>query len=314
VDGVTRCLARLLAHLREQGHEAVVLGPQSGLTHYETHPLVGTAGIPLVVYPGLKLNFLRPRFLRVIEEFNPDVIHVVEPIWLGAQVLLAMQLGGPGGAVVASYHTNLPTYATLFGFPWLEPIMWRFVRWLHRKCLLTACPSQSTADMLRSRGITSVRLWPRGVDLEMFGPHRRSHLRRVKWARRNESVVVLYVGRVSYEKNLMLLVEAFGQKSFLQPRLVFVGDGPARGPIEALCRRKGIDAYFEGHLSGVDLAEAYASADIFAFPSFTETFGQVILEALASGLPVVGLDAEGTRDLVADNRTGMLLRKSHFHH
>jgi glycosyltransferase involved in cell wall biosynthesis len=198
---------------------------------------------------------------------------------------------------------------------------------------LTACPSQSTADMLRSRGVPNVRIWPRGVDLEIFGPHRRSHTRRRSWRietapqgsgdacdakmalpkgivapltpppspdllpadeqqRRSESAVVLYVGRMyvafsfhvifldstskvvlfdsSYEKNIMLLIQAFEQVAknlppkSLAPRLVLVGDGPARAHLEAVCKKEGIDAVFEGHLSGIELAEAYASADVFA--------------------------------------------------
>ncbi|KZT56971.1 glycosyltransferase family 4 protein [Calocera cornea HHB12733] len=371
VDGVTRTLARLLAHLKEQGHEAVVLGPKSGMSHYETHPLIGTAGIPLVVYPGLKLNFLRPFFLSTISKINPDVVHVVDPIWLGAQVLMAMEVGwcgsdwsgedaglaslgtGLGGApVVASYHTNLPTYATLFGLAWLEPIMWNLTRWLHAKCLLTACPSPSTAAMLEGQGFKNVRLWQRGVDQDLFNPYRRSERLRESWGvqpsakktqataplvhldpaaamltpppspdllpvgvlpRRNDTPVVLYVGRVSWEKNLLLLIRSFGlmleslSSQDAKPILVLVGDGPARLPLEEECKRLGIDAVFMGHVTGVKLAECYASADLFAFPSFTETFGQVVLEALASGLPVVGLDAEGTRDLVVNERTGLLL-------
>ncbi|EJU04876.1 UDP-Glycosyltransferase/glycogen phosphorylase [Dacryopinax primogenitus] len=372
VDGVTRTLARLLAHLKEQGHEAVVLGPKSGMSHYETHPLIGTAGIPLVVYPGLKLNFLRPFFLSTISKINPDVVHFVDPIWLGAQVLMAMEVGwcgsdwsgedaglaslgtGLGGApVVASYHTNLPTYATLFGIAWLEPIMWKFTRWLHAKTLLTACPSPSTATMLEGQGFKNVRLWQRGVDQQLFNPYRRSEKLRERWGvqpspkktqsasplahldpaaamltpppspdllpvgslppKRTDTPVVLYVGRVSWEKNLLLLVRSFGlmleslSAQDAKPILILVGDGPARQPLEEECKRLGIDAVFMGHITGVRLAECYASADIFAFPSFTETFGQVVLEALASGLPVVGLDAEGTRDLVVHERTGLLL-------
>ncbi|KAF8336344.1 uncharacterized protein EI90DRAFT_2911711, partial [Cantharellus anzutake] len=368
VDGVTRALARLLEHLHVQGHEAVVLGPQSGMTHYETHPLVGTAGIPLVLYPGLKLNFLRPKFLRIIREFQPDVIHIVEPIWLGAQVLLAMQLGWCGPmwkedsldrVVVASYHTNLPTYATLFGFPWAESIMWKWTRYLHSKCLLTACPSTSTGQMLSERGFSNVRIWSRGVDLQALGPHRRSEQRRRRWGivektalrKRRETyvqyspgfgftapitpppsppfgpveyvdevnsndIVILYVGRISHEKNLVFLIRCYQKllaslpTSFLnanQVKLVLVGDGPERSRLEKHCASLGLDVQFEGHLSGVPLAESYASADIFAFPSYTETFGQVVLEALASGIPVIGLDAEGTRDLVSHERTGYLL-------
>lgn len=125
-------------------------------------------------------------------------------------------------------------------------------------------------------------------------------------------IVLLYVGRVSWEKNLVLLLKAYGHLRKLLPathvpKLVFVGDGPARTELETICGDQGYDATFMGHRQGVELAQCYASADVFAFPSFTETFGQVVLEALASGLPVVGLDAEGTRDLVSHRQTGLLL-------
>jgi hypothetical protein len=126
-------------------------------------------------------------------------------------------------------------------------------------------------------------------------------------------VVLLYVGRVSWEKNLVLLLRAYGRMgAFLPagtplPKLVFVGDGPARTELESICEQEGYDATFMGHRSGEELAACYASADVFAFPSFTETFGQVVLEALASGLPVIGLDAQGTRDLVSHGSTGLLL-------
>ncbi|KAH7106568.1 UDP-Glycosyltransferase/glycogen phosphorylase [Auriculariales sp. MPI-PUGE-AT-0066] len=393
VDGVTRTLARLLTHLREQGHECIVLGPESGMSYYETHPLIGTAGVPLVLYPGLKLNFLRPRFLRAILEFNPDVIHVVDPVWLGGQFLLALDAGwcgpqwqGPDRKpVVASYHTNLPTYATLFGLSFLEPIMWGMLRRLHASCVLTACPSFSTIDDLREHhGFNNLRLWPRGVDLSVFSPTKRSAAIRdrlmtssavastppaelsgltlgnaalrpsmsptkyssqqsgnAKWPHHpltpppspplspvdKDLIVILYVGRISYEKNLQLLLDAFAYlvsgtaSSTPSPRaspeldagrvrLVMVGDGPHRSALEASAASQGIAhlTTFTGQISQpADLASWYASADVFAFPSFTETFGQVVCEALASGLPVIGLDAAGTRDLVEHSTNGLLL-------
>ncbi|BEI93893.1 uncharacterized protein CcaverHIS019_0603520 [Cutaneotrichosporon cavernicola] len=366
VDGVTRTLARLLEHLEREGHLCMLLGPGTGMSHYASHPLVGTAGVPLVVYPGLKLNFLRPKFLRTIQDFQPDVVHFVDPIWLGAQTLVALELGWAGedwvgdggpaigtgisGAVVASYHTNLATYATLFGLSWLEPVMWRLQKWLYSKTKLTLCPSPSTRDMLESQSFANVRLWPRGVDLSQFSRKQRCPKMRSNWgvgdspeerqgshfsgrktslpltppaspivtatgAASNplpERIVLLYVGRMSWEKNLVLLLKAYGRLRVMLPpasipKLVFVGDGPARTELQSICSDEGYDAMFMGHRSGVELAQCYASADVFAFPSFTETFGQVVLEALASGMPVVGLDAEGTRDLVSHRQTGLLL-------
>lgn len=436
VDGVTRTLARLLEHLNNEGHEAMVLGPETGIRQYAGHPVVGTFGVPLVIYPGLKLNFMRPRFVRRLQQFKPDVIHFVDPIWLGAQMLPVVQKWLPEVPCVSSYHTNLPTYATLFGMPWLERTMWNLTRNLHDRCEMVFCPSESTRRMLQSKGFSNVEIWSRGVDTELFNPKARDENLRESWgctpkpanlrlplspsvaaadaaakfgseeaalshlagklgvaivhpnARksgasedesfirtpptgpaaspefsfspppaydslsavpdlpssgfllpppalhssasgaskasstaipanlrvdpepRDSKTVVLYVGRISWEKNLRLLIEAFKllpTSVRSKAKLVFVGDGPARGDLTRLCNKLELDASFMGHQKGSRLAAMYASASIFAFPSFTETFGQVVLEALASGLPVVGLHAEGTSDLVAHGKTGLLL-------
>lgn len=403
---MTRTLARLLEHLHAEGHEAMVLGPDTGLTKYLGHPVVGTFGIPILVYPGLKLNFARLRFMRRLQQFRPDVVHFVDPIWLGAQMLFIVKQVLPGVPCVSSYHTNLPTYASLFGMPFLEPVMWGLIRSLHLQCDMVFCPSESTRRMLVSKGFRNVEIWSRGVDTDMFTPQARDENLRTGWGckpksqalldtlhdqavtssimpRKNEmdpfirtpdslplcdfspppayesisdlpplpgagftlppavvpqinsvlsrlsnepnlvtdaagatainndsKAVVLFVGRISWEKNIRLLIEAFRLLPVSvrdSAKLVIVGDGPARAELTRLCARYGLDAAFMGHQKGKRLASMYASSSIFAFPSFTETFGQVVLEALASGLPVVGLHAEGTSDLVCHGITGLLL-------
>ncbi|CAE6465651.1 unnamed protein product [Rhizoctonia solani] len=273
VDGVTRCLARLLKHLREEGHEVMILGPEVNM--------------------------------------KPDVIHVVDPVWLGPQVLYALRRGWcgpkwttPKAPIVASFHTNLPTYASLFGLKLLEPIMWNWIQYIHAQCRLTACPTLSTATMLMHKGIHNTRIWPRGVDLNAFGPHKRCLKLRGEWGIKdfpgrcdqwtnksgypltpppspttsaegsnaywNEGCVILYAGRLSYEKNLRFLIDSYGLlldmigESDPRPVFVFAGDGPARNSLEELCRLRHISARFTGHLSGEQLAKCYASADIFA--------------------------------------------------
>ena len=417
IDGVTRTLARLLEHLHSEGHDALVLGPDTNLTEYMGHPVVGTFGIPILVYPGLKLNFARLRFVRRLQQFRPDVVHFVDPIWLGAQMLCIVKRVLPDVPCVSSYHTNLPTYASLFGMPFLESGMWWLIRSLHSKCSIVFCPSESTRRMLESKGFRNVEIWGRGVDTELFTPSARDENLRASWgckpksqalldtlhhqavsnaqetARRRKATramltghspgmtgaddfirtpetlpslspelspppsydslsdvppmtgaafslppsvvpstgadpyasasqmprgvdtndskaVVLYVGRISWEKNIRLLIEAF--RLLPAPvrdnaKLVVVGDGPARAELTRLCARYQLDAAFMGQQRGKRLASMFASSSIFAFPSFTETFGQVVLEALASGLPVVGLHAEGTSDLVCHGVTGLLL-------
>ncbi|GAA5866326.1 hypothetical protein JCM8547_000740 [Rhodosporidiobolus lusitaniae] len=357
-DGVTRTLAMLLEHLQAEGHQAMILSPSTPLTSYAGAEVVATKGIPLLgVYRGLGLNFLRPRFIRKLREFKPDVCMFVDPIWLCAQTIPAVRYYFPDLPLVSSYHTNLAGYASLFGFSFLTPPMWAIQRNLHGRCDLSFCPSRSTAQQLESQGFRDFRIWPRGVDIDLFRPSARDYALRQSWGisdsrtsspsfpyssssnddlpplhlpppysaspssptpasspSTSDKLVVLYVGRISFEKNLRLLIESFrglevADESTGRPacQLVFVGDGPARGEIEKLCEQYRFGALFLGFKKGAELATVYASADVFAFPSFTETFGQVVSEAQASQIPVVGLKAEGVSDLVEHRKTGLLL-------
>jgi glycosyltransferase involved in cell wall biosynthesis len=307
LDGVTRTLARLLEHLQANNHQALVLGPESGMAEYAGAEVIGTAGIPLFFYPELKFNFFRPLFLRRLREFNPDIIHIVDPVVFGTPGLAAARL--LDRPIVSSYHTNLAAYCTHFGFPLLTRPMWAYNRFLHNQCALTFCPSPSTASMLREQGFEHVRLWPRGVDGDLFQPARRSAALRACWLPERSSSrdksIMLYVGRVSWEKNLRLLIQAYRGMDHKTCHLVIVGHGPAFAEVQQELRD--VPVTFTGYLTGESLAEAYASADIFAFPSYTETFGQVVLEAMSSGLPVAGLLAEGVRDLVRHEQSGLLL-------
>lgn len=307
LDGVTRTLARLLEHLQHHGHQALLLGPDSGMEEYAGAEVVGTAGLPFPFYPELKFNFFRPLFARRLNEFAPDIVHLVDPVILGAAGLAtARVLNRP---LISSYHTNLAAYCDHFGFSMLTRPMWLYNRLLHSKCALTYCPSPSTADMLSRQGFANLRIWPRGVDTTMFTPQRRDMAMRQSWLRNREQpenkVILVYVGRVSWEKNLRLLVQAYRNMRHERCHLVIVGDGPARAELEQ--ELADLPVTFTGYLSGEALATAYATGDVFAFPSRTETFGQVVLEAMASGLPVVGLLADGVRDLVTHERTGLLL-------
>src|SRR5579883_2291985 len=310
LDGVTRTLARLLEHLQRNGHQVLLLGPESGMEEYAGAEIVGTAGLPLPFYPELKFNFFRPLFVRRLNEFSPDVIHVVDPVVLGATGLATARFFNK--PIVSSYHTNLAAYCTHFGFPLLTKPMWLYNRFIHNQCDLTFCPSPSTATMLRAQGFEHIRIWSRGVDTALFNPQRRSADLRASWLQERSEpenkTVLLYVGRISWEKNLQLLIQAYRLMDHTRCHLVIVGHGPAYAEVQQ--ELKDVPVTFTGYLSGEDLATAYASADVFAFPSFTETFGQVVLEAMASGLPVVGLRAEGVSDLVTSGQTGLLLDAS----
>ncbi len=310
LDGVTRTLAKLLEHLQLTGHEVMLLGPDSGMEEYAGAKIVGTAGLPFPFYPELKFNFFRPLFMRKLDEFRPDIIHLVDPVILGATGLAAARFFNV--PLVSSYHTNLAAYCEHFGFSLLTRPMWSYNRFVHSQCSLTFCPSPSTAAMLRLEGFEHLRIWPRGVDTTIFKPERRSSALRASWLGEKDSkkTVLLYVGRVSWEKNLRLLVQAYRSMNHSNTHLVVVGEGPAS--LEMQQELAGLPVTFTGYLAGEALATAYASSDVFAFPSRTETFGQVVLEAMASGLPIVGLIAEGVCDLVENERTGLLIADSHI--
>ena len=306
LDGVTRTLAMLLEHLQRQGHKALILGPESGMDQYAGAEVVGTFGLPIPVYPELKLNFFRPLFIRRLQAFQPDIIHLVDPAFLGAVgIAVANLLKKP---IISSYHTNLAAYCRYFGAPFLTKPMWKYNRFLHNKCSLTFCPSPSTARILLAQGFQHVRIWPRGVDTSLFHPQRSSSALRRLWlkgASPMEKTIILYVGRVSWEKNLRLLVNTYRHMDHLRCHLVIVGNGPASTEMQRELAH--LPVTFTGYLRGEALATTYASADVFAFPSLTETFGQVVLEAMASGLPVVGLLSEGVCDLIKHEHTGYLL-------
>lgn len=206
----------------------------------------------------------------------------------------------------------------MYGFGVLVRAMWSLQRRLHGHCMATFCPSPSTREMLHANDFHNVEIWPRGIDTQLFSTKKRNLELRNSWklqqSNKPEKVVITYVGRISNEKNIHLLIEAFRgleaaaklfNPDFPGCKLVLVGDGPARVQLEKSCQD--IDVSFAGYRGGEDLAAHYASADIFGFPSHSETFGNVVLEAMASGLPVVGLRAEGVCDLVKDGWNGLLL-------
>ncbi|KAJ6534265.1 hypothetical protein B0H19DRAFT_848479, partial [Mycena capillaripes] len=314
VDGSTITLSHLLQYLNETGVQAMLFGPESGMNEYAGAQLFGTFGIPMRVYPGLKINFISPAFLRALRAFAPHVIHLIDPIWLGVQTLSALTILFPSTPIITSHHTNLPTYAAVFGYPYWHHRTWALQGFVHSFARYTLVPTESTKVLLgERRGWTDVRMRVvgRGVDKRVFDPSLRSEKLRLSWGVRPTDVVVLSVSRLSPEKNLSLLVHAFAALAGslrANAKLVFVGDGPYRAELQRLCITLGVrDAVFTGHLSGRALGEAVASGDMLCSPSITETFGQVTLQGMAASLPVLGLYVEGTADLVVHGVTGLLL-------
>jgi len=233
---------------------------------------------------------------------------------------------------VSSYHTNIALYAKHFGYSILSPVIWKLQHYLHGHCAAIMCPSPSTAKALTEHHFPEekIRIWHRGVDTDLFSPEkRRKELRRL-WLHSNDAaVVLLYVGRVSWEKNLKVLLEAYVNLYATRKdmHLVITGDGPARTELETIFNNAKVPVTFTGYLQGLqppssfpifppfcsttyvvgeELAACYASCDIFTFPSKSETFGQVVLEAQATALPVIAFQAEGVCDIIQDGITGWL--------
>ncbi|HHY56518.1 MAG TPA: glycosyltransferase family 1 protein [Chloroflexi bacterium] len=301
IDGIVNTLCHLFDHLAARGHESILFAPDGGPDRYRMTRIVGLAGIPFPLYPELRLV---PPVINVLDElraFQPDLIHVINPVSLGYVGLRhARRLRLP---LVASYHTDVPGFAARWGLRILYQPLLRFFRWMHNRADLNLCPSTVTQRQLMAQGYRHVQVWARGVDNQLFHPDRRS----AAWRRRLtddnvDSPLLLYVGRLSPEKRVDWLASVLD--ALPHARLAIVGDGPMRPQLERVFAHRPV--HFTGYLRGADLAAAYASADLFVFPAANETLGNVVLEAMASGLPVVAPHAGGLLDYVVDGETGLL--------
>jgi glycosyltransferase involved in cell wall biosynthesis len=285
VSGVGVTLLRLTRALEERGHQVRVYSASYPLAdgQLDRPEVHRSPSVPLFLYPDVQWAF--PRLRDVMEDaarFRPDVVHVATEFALGITGLkVARQLGIP---IIASAHTDYEQYAGRYGVDWAVRAGWRYLRWFYSQGHRVLCPSRIYQEHLHSRGVTHTGIWSRGVDPECFHPRFRSEAYRRALGLEPGDLLVTYIGRIAREKNLALLLDAW---DLLAPdrgsaRLALVG----RGPLEAEIRRRQIPGvHVMGLLDGRPLSAAYASADIFAFPSATETFGNSLLEAMGSGLP-----------------------------
>lgn len=254
-------------------------------------------------YPEIHLPVVRPATLRLhLQRTAPDLMHVATEGPLGwAALHAARRLKIP---VVSSYHTNFAQYLNSYRLKVAEGLAWRYLRWFHNRTGATFCPTPSIRKMLEDRGFSTVRVWSRGVDSQAFHPDGRCPGMRKSWGFADDEVVFLYCGRLAVEKNLALLMEAFAQLESPKARLLIVGDGPLMVTLKA---RGDARVVFAGYRQGEELTRLYACADVMAFPSLSETFGNVMLESMASGLPVIGFDVPGPKDIIQNGLTGELL-------
>ncbi|GFE69962.1 glycosyltransferase [Chroococcus sp. FPU101] len=301
IDGIVTRLKHTVEQLQRQGDQVLVISPDGGLREYKGAKIYGVSGMPLPMYPELKIAIPRPKLRKVIEKFKPDLIHVVNPAVLGVGgIYYAKKMGIP---LVASYHTHLPQYLQHYGLGSLEGLLWELLKLGHNQAQLNLCTSTAMVNELVNHGIERVDLWQKGVDTELFQPHLASDQMRWRLSQGHpKSPLLLYVGRVSAEKQIDQIKPVL--EAIPDARLAIVGNGPHREALEA--HFAGTKTNFVGYLQGEELASAFASADAFVFPSRTETLGLVLLEAMAAGCPVVAAASGGIPDIVTDGVNGYL--------
>jgi glycosyltransferase involved in cell wall biosynthesis len=309
VDGVALTLNRLVAYLESQGHEVVVFGPDGFPRALQPNgEFFGLPAISAPLQPEYRLALRMTNEAKArLERLAPDLIHIATPDLVG---LWAQRYGlAKGIAVVASFHSNIVAY--LHYVPvvrYLQPAGWTYFRYFYGRCRHIYVPTQSMADELREHGIREgLKIWARGIDLQRFSPSKRSADFRARHSIADDEVLILFVARLRWEKGLDLLAKAFQRlKSCgIKHRTMIVGEGVGYEPL----RQRLPDTIFCGRLEGEELARAYASADLFFFPSAVETFGNVILEAMASGLASVCADAPGSKTVAIDRQSALLAQR-----
>lgn len=311
INGVTNTLRYLCLGLMRRGHRVTVVRPRQsheskGEFHAADEHLFSrehvVTGLPLPGYGELRFGVCRPGYLAALwSRSRPDAVYVATQGPLGvAAVSAARSAGIP---VTSGFHTNFHAYSRYYGAGFLEKLLCGYGRWFHNRTALTLVPTRKIAETTADMGIHPTCVWSRGVDCNRFSPHKRDMALRQQWGLRPNDRAVLYVGRLAPEKNLQMAVSCFERIRGLHPnaRFILVGDGPMR---KRLAERHP-DYILPGTRRGEDLARHYASGDIFLFPSKTDTFGNVVTEAMASGLAVVAFDDAAASEHIRHEDNGM---------
>jgi glycosyltransferase involved in cell wall biosynthesis len=304
LNGVALTVERTVCWLRERGHRVSLIRPRQAHERRAEDQTILAPGVPIPMYPALRIGLpIRSRLLRCWRRERPDLVHAATEGPLGsAAISAARELGIP---VTSDFRTNFHQYGSHYALGWAEPLIRAYLRRFHNRTDLTFAPTREVVRQLLRDGVARVAEVGRGVDPHRFSPARRSAGLRASWNAAADAPVILCVGRLAAEKNVPLVLRAFAAIRGQCPaaRLVLVGDGPLRRQLQ----REHRDVVFSGALSGDALAAAYASADIFLFPSLTETFGNVTLEALASGLVVVAYDTGAAAQHIEHEVSGFLV-------
>jgi glycosyltransferase involved in cell wall biosynthesis len=308
VNGVAMTLGRIVAGLLQRGHVVQLMRPRQ---FEEVDPpeqddleQILIRGMPVPTYPEFRLGFpSRSRLLKLWKLKRPDIVHVVTegPLgWSAVNAAHALHL-----PVSSSFHTNFQSYSRYYGIGWFRALIEGYLRRLHNRTLTTMVPTKAMLQDLHALAFDRVTLLSRGVETSQFSAGKRSQGLRESWGVGADDLVIMNVGRMAKEKNIGVVIAAFKAIAHRLPtaKLVFVGDGPQRKQLEENCP----NAIYAGVQQGEALATHYASGDVFLFPSLTETFGNVVPEALASGLAVVSYDRAAANELITTDLNGVLV-------
>ena len=305
-DGAVKSISQLVSSFRNHGHQVTVWSPDVSLQDNHNGLTVHTVpAIPIPQYPDYKLGFFSTDTKRQLDAFSPDIVHISTPDFVGRKFLLyAKEKSLP---LASAFHTDFPSYLKYYRLKFAERPFWKYLTWFYNCCDVVFAPNECVRRKLEDENIRNVAIWSRGVDKELFDPSRRSEKLRSAWNAAGKTVFV-FAGRFVLYKDIEVVIkvyERFMEAGYADKvKFVLIGSGPK----ESEMKQRMPDAIFPGYLTGVELSETYASGDIFLFPSITEAFCNVALEALASGLPVVVSDQGGCRDIVERSGGGLLAR------
>ncbi|KAE9600844.1 putative glycosyl transferase, family 1, Glycosyltransferase subfamily 4-like protein [Lupinus albus] len=306
ISGYKNRFQNFIKYLREMGDEVLVVTTHEGVPdEFYGAKVIGSRSFPFPWYQKVPLSLaLSPRIISAVAEFKPDIIHASSPgIMVFGALIIAKLLSVP---IVMSYHTHVPVYIPRYTFSWLVQPMWWVIKFLHRAADLTLVPSAAIAKDLEEASAAAadqIRLWNKGVDSEKFHPRYKSDKMRLRLSDGEpEKPLIIHVGRLGVEKSLDFLKSVMDRLP--EARIAFIGDGPYREELEKLF--EDMPAVFTGMLGGEELSQAYASGDVFVMPSESETLGQVVTEAMSSGIPVVAARAGGVPDMIPEDQEGKI--------
>jgi len=305
VNGVAITLKHFTDYLEKKGYEYIVFAPNSKKEEERFSSQVHRfKSMSFFLYPECRLALPNTFKMKAeLQKFQPDIIHIVTPFNIGFfGIRLAKKLNIP---VVGSYHTNFDKYLEYYNLQFLKNFIWKYMRWFHKPLQRIFVPSNDTIEQLRRKGFRNLKVWPGGVDCELFHPDYSKESVRKKYQIKEE-FILSFVGRLAPEKDIDTLMKIAANIPLeLNKKIhwLIVGDGPSK---EEMMKNALPNMTFTGYLNGGNLAEVYSASNLFVFPSATETFGNVVIEALASGTPVIGANAGGVKSLVTSNKNGIL--------